>query len=354
MREMPLLLQMARLRDLLVVIIVCVYKSIQRAGRLCAYTAVEQRLFFCHLISSLLICYWSRDCNHCTIMPKNEACRRRTPLRILPLRTSEDVASACPCCDDIFSHTDALTTFLLLLPLLLLRQSLAFSQALNNQLLPHGSSIDIPHVIRRRLEMARRIVTLGDEDAVTPPTLQRLIQRDRRAHELLLDLSQTLQAGLQLQMVVGLGFGDGGDDGDVVALGADVVGGRDHGDVDVVFAADLGLRDDELEGVGLVGAVDGVVENADGFEEVADYLDFAGEVGGVAEEHFGFGGEGHAGVVGGVGTVLHGGFDARDFAAVVGDLVDGGVEHVCAPVDGGEASKALGEFAEPVEGVDVG
>ena len=34
-------------------------------------------------------------------------------------------------------------------------------------------------------------------------------------------------------MVIRAGFGDGADDGDVVAAGADVVGAGDDGDVDV-------------------------------------------------------------------------------------------------------------------------
>lgn len=54
-------------------------------------------------------------------------------------------------------------------------------------------------------------------------------------HELLLDPAEPLDAGSQLKVVVRRGFGDGGDDGNPVSLGADVVGGRDAGDVDVFF-----------------------------------------------------------------------------------------------------------------------
>lgn len=44
-------------------------------------------------------------------------------------------------------------------------------------------------------------------------------------HELLLNLAQTLQTGLELEVVVSTGLSNGGDDGDPVALGADIVGG---------------------------------------------------------------------------------------------------------------------------------
>lgn len=43
--------------------------------------------------------------------------------------------------------------------------------------------------------------------------------------ELLLNLAQTVQTGLELEVVVGSGLGNGRDDGDPVALGADVVRG---------------------------------------------------------------------------------------------------------------------------------
>ena len=85
----------------------------------------------------------------------------------------------------------------------------------------------------RRLKMARSIITLRDEDVVSHAAFQRLIQRDRRALEFFLDPAEPVQARLQLEMVVALGFGDGGDDGDVVALGADVVCRGDDGDIDV-------------------------------------------------------------------------------------------------------------------------
>lgn len=52
-------------------------------------------------------------------------------------------------------------------------------------------------------------------------------------HELLLDLAKALQARLKLKMVIGRCLSNGGDNGDPVALGADIVRGGDAGNVDV-------------------------------------------------------------------------------------------------------------------------
>lgn len=81
--------------------------------------------------------------------------------------------------------------------------------------------------------MACGIVALREEDVVVVTILERLVQRDGLAHELLLNLAETVKTGLELEVVVGIGLGNGRDDGDVVALGANVVGGRNNGNVDV-------------------------------------------------------------------------------------------------------------------------
>lgn len=52
-------------------------------------------------------------------------------------------------------------------------------------------------------------------------------------HELLLDLAEAVNTGLELEVVVGRSLGDGGDDGNPVALGADIVRGRDASNVDI-------------------------------------------------------------------------------------------------------------------------
>ena len=71
--------------------------------------------------------------------------------------------------------------------------------------------------------MAGCVVALGDEDVVVCAALKRLVDRDGRAHELLLDLTEAIKTGLDLEVVVRVGLSDGADDGDVVALGANVV-----------------------------------------------------------------------------------------------------------------------------------
>ena len=81
--------------------------------------------------------------------------------------------------------------------------------------------------------MAGCVVALGDEDVVVCAALKRLVDRDGRAHELLLDLTEAIKTGLDLEVVVRVGLSNGADDGDVVALRADVVGGGDHSDVNV-------------------------------------------------------------------------------------------------------------------------
>ena len=107
------------------------------------------------------------------------------------------------------------------------------SQAVDHQILTSSSSIKIPHVVSRSLKVTRCIITLGNEDLVLVTALERFVERDRGAHKFLLDFAQSLESGLELKVVVGATFGDGGDDGYVIVLGADVVCGRNDGDVDI-------------------------------------------------------------------------------------------------------------------------
>ena len=114
-----------------------------------------------------------------------------------------------------------------------------------------------------------------------------------------------------------------------------------------VLAANLVLGNDDLARVGVVGAGNGVLEDADGPEHVADDLDLVGEVRGVAEDHLGARLEAH------LLDARHGGLDTNDLIALVQHLVDVGVEHVGAAVDGRQAREALRQLAEAVERVDV-
>ena len=62
--------------------------------------------------------------------------------------------------------------------------------------------------------MAGCVVALGDEDVVVCAALKRLVNGNRRAHELLLDLTEAIKTGLDLEVVVRVGLSDGADDGD--------------------------------------------------------------------------------------------------------------------------------------------
>ncbi len=81
--------------------------------------------------------------------------------------------------------------------------------------------------------MARGIVALRQENVVVVAGFERLVERNGLAHKLLLNLAEAVKTRLELKVVVGVGLGDGRDDGNVVALGAHVVGGRNDGNVDV-------------------------------------------------------------------------------------------------------------------------
>ena len=81
--------------------------------------------------------------------------------------------------------------------------------------------------------MACGIVALGYKDVVFLAGLDWLVQWDRRAQKLLLDLAEAVKPRLKLEVVVAVALGNGGNDGDVVSLGADVVRRRNDGDVDV-------------------------------------------------------------------------------------------------------------------------
>ena len=81
--------------------------------------------------------------------------------------------------------------------------------------------------------MASGVVALRYEDVVIGTALNWLVEWDSRAHELLLNLSEKVETGLELKVVVAIALSDRGDDSDVVALGADVVCRRDDSDVDV-------------------------------------------------------------------------------------------------------------------------
>lgn len=90
-----------------------------------------------------------------------------------------------------------------------------------------------------------------------------------------------------------------------------------------------------------------MLEDADSPENMTNDLGLAREVGRVAEDHLGLGLELH------LLDTSHGGLDANSLAALLKNLVNVGVEHVSAAIDGREAGKTLGQLAKTVERVDV-
>ena len=93
--------------------------------------------------------------------------------------------------------------------------------------------LDIDTLTGGRLKMTGGIVALGDEDVIVHTALEWLVERNGRAHESLIDVSEALEAWLKFQMLIDLRFGDGGDDGDIITLGADVMRGGDDGNIDI-------------------------------------------------------------------------------------------------------------------------
>lgn len=114
-----------------------------------------------------------------------------------------------------------------------------------------------------------------------------------------------------------------------------------------VLSANLRLGDDKLGGIGVVGASEGVLQNADGTENVSNDLGLVGEVGGVTKDDLGLGLKLHLLDTG------HSGLDANSLVTIVLNLVDVGVEHVSAAVDGGQTGETLRKLAKTVERVDV-
>jgi hypothetical protein len=116
----------------------------------------------------------------------------------------------------------------------------SLSQALDNEFMTFCPTVDILDIICGGLKVAGCVVALGDEDIVVHTALKWLIQWDwgtlrmsadlederalRAYHELLFNLTEALEAGRQLEMVVCSRLGNCGDDGNVVALRADTVG----------------------------------------------------------------------------------------------------------------------------------
>lgn len=77
------------------------------------------------------------------------------------------------------------------------------------------------------------IIAFRDENVIMDSALQRLIQGNRRTHEMFLDLAESFKTRFELEMMVGRFFGNGGYDGNKISLGTDIVGRRHNGNIDI-------------------------------------------------------------------------------------------------------------------------
>lgn len=118
-----------------------------------------------------------------------------------------------------------------------------------------------------------------------------------------------------------------------------------------MLPSNLGLGNDQLQRVASISLVNGVLQDTDRLEQVARDLDLAGEVRRIGDDLLGLSLELHGSRL--VVAVLHSGLDPGNVSAVVKHLVDVGVQHVGATVDGRQTSKALRQLTQTVKRVDV-
>jgi hypothetical protein len=72
-------------------------------------------------------------------------------------------------------------------------------------------------------EVAGGIIALREENVIINATLQRLVERDRLAHELLLDAAKPVKTRLELEVVIAVALRNGRDNSDVVSFRANIV-----------------------------------------------------------------------------------------------------------------------------------
>lgn len=106
-------------------------------------------------------------------------------------------------------------------------------KTLHLKLLTRTPAVNVLDIISCGLKVTGGIVTPGHKDLVLGAVIRRLVQGNRGSQELLLDRAEALQTRLQLQVVVGRGLCDRRDDGNPVALGADIVCRGNAGNVNI-------------------------------------------------------------------------------------------------------------------------
>lgn len=119
-----------------------------------------------------------------------------------------------------------------------------------------------------------------------------------------------------------------------------------------VLSSNLGLRNDELKRVAVIGLIDRVVQNADCLQQMTNNLGLLGEVRRVGNDLLGLGGEGES--LTRLASFFHSSLDTRHLTILIQDLIDVCVQHVSSTVDGGQTSKALRELTQSVKRVNVG
>jgi len=120
------------------------------------------------------------------------------------------------------------------------------SKSFDHEFVAFSPTIDILHIICGSFEVTGSVVALRDKDIVIHTTLEWLVQWNWWAHKLLFHSSEAFETGGKLEVVVGRCLRNGGYDGDVVALGANIVRAGNHSNVDIIFASYLGLRNNQL------------------------------------------------------------------------------------------------------------
>ena len=143
--------------------------------------------------------------------------------------------------------------------------------------------------------MASSIITFRNEDIIISATLQRLIERDWRTHELFFDLAEPFKAWLKFEMMITGTFGDCRHDRNVISFRADIVRRGYDGDVDIYFpsahqsmavscegptilSANLRLWNYKLRRITVIRVRHGMCENANSLEQMTHNLHLSGKV----------------------------------------------------------------------------
>ena len=201
--------------------------------------------------------------------------------------------------------------------------------------------VDFKNIIRNRLKVTGCVVRLGDE-AVVLVSLADGFKQVGNGVETLRDPTDHFDAlGYLGQRIAG--FHSGADGSGRHTTCRDLLLVAHHAHVNVVLAADLVARNDDLGGRGVAGVGDRVLQQANAAHHLARGAElFRGEIGRVPDD----------GQVGGR-RLAAGSYTKCLATLIVQDLVDVLVEHEGAPVDGTQAREALRETPQTVHGVQV-